>query len=188
MENNLFKEIYEILESTVNDPRSEFEHKVSQDGKERVEVYNREQHLQFVCEVVMEMIENNIVFEGENVKMNNLTKKDYKEIDQKLRYDKIFEDEKQNKKMLELLEKSRDRETSVIKREYPQLSDSNILEILNDYREYRELINAIEVFRDFPTNYAEPNLNRFLTEDAIEDLKGAVEEMAYYVENLEDNA
>nr|WP_186433794.1 pathogenicity island protein [Staphylococcus chromogenes] len=120
--------------------------------------------------------------------MNNLTKKDYKEIDQKLRYDKIFEDEKQNKKMLELLEKSRDRETSVIKREYPQLSDSNILEIINDYREYRELINAIEVFRDFPTNYAEPNLNRFLTEDAIEDVKGAVEEMAYYVENLEDNA
>lgn len=65
MENNLFKEIYEILESTINDPRSEFEHKVSQYGKERVEVYNREQHLHFVCEVVMEMIENNIDFEGE---------------------------------------------------------------------------------------------------------------------------
>lgn len=66
MENNLFKEIYEILESTVNDPRSEFEHKVSQDVKEWTEINNREQHLQFVCEVVMEMIENNIDFEGEN--------------------------------------------------------------------------------------------------------------------------
>ncbi|WP_105989131.1 TscA family type II toxin-antitoxin system antitoxin [Staphylococcus agnetis] len=67
MENNLFEEIYEILESTVNDPRSEFEHKISQDGKEWTEIYNREQHLQFVCEVVLEMIENNIVFEGEKI-------------------------------------------------------------------------------------------------------------------------
>ena len=65
MENNLFKEIYEILESAVNDPRSEFECKISQDGKEWTEMYNREQFLQFVCEVVMEMIENNIDFEGE---------------------------------------------------------------------------------------------------------------------------
>ncbi|PTG11973.1 hypothetical protein BU646_10680 [Staphylococcus chromogenes] len=65
MEINLFEEIYEILESTVNDPRSEFEHKISQDGKEWTEIYNRKQHLQFVCEVVMEIIENNIDFEGE---------------------------------------------------------------------------------------------------------------------------
>ncbi|WP_432371344.1 pathogenicity island protein [Staphylococcus chromogenes] len=120
--------------------------------------------------------------------MNNLTKKDYKEIDKKLSYDKNFEDEKQNKKMLELLEKRRDREASVIKGEYPQLSDNEISEILVDYREYKDLISAIEVFRDFPTNYAEPNLNRFLTEDDIEDLKGAVEEMAYYVEIMEDKA
>lgn len=67
MENNLFKEIYEILESAVNDPRSEIECKISQDGKEWTEMYNREQFLQFVCEVVMVMIENNIDFEGENV-------------------------------------------------------------------------------------------------------------------------
>ncbi|MDU0477230.1 hypothetical protein QVA73_10030 [Staphylococcus chromogenes] len=66
MENNLFKEIYEILESAVNDSRSEIECKISQDGKEWTEMYNREQFLQFVCEVVMEMIENNIDFEGEN--------------------------------------------------------------------------------------------------------------------------
>ncbi|NHA36793.1 hypothetical protein C1O33_08540 [Staphylococcus schleiferi] len=66
MENDLFKEIYEILESTINDPRSEFECKISQDGKEWTEMYNREQFLQFVCEVVMVMIENNIDFEGEN--------------------------------------------------------------------------------------------------------------------------
>ncbi|UXU59522.1 TscA family type II toxin-antitoxin system antitoxin [Staphylococcus agnetis] len=66
MENNLFKEIYEILESAVNDSRSEFECKISQDGKEWTEMYNREQFLQFVCEVVMVMIENNIDFEGEN--------------------------------------------------------------------------------------------------------------------------
>lgn len=66
MENNLFKEIYGILESAVNDSRSEIECKISQDGKEWTEMYNREQFLQFVCEVVMEMIENNIDFEGEN--------------------------------------------------------------------------------------------------------------------------
>ena len=67
MENNLFKDIYEILESAVNDSRSEIECKISQDGKEWTEMYNREQFLQFVCEVVLEMIENNIVFEGEKI-------------------------------------------------------------------------------------------------------------------------
>lgn len=87
--------------------------------------------------------------------------------------------------MVELLQKSHERELSIIKKEYPNLSDDKIASILGDYREYTELIKAIEIFIDFPINYAETDVSNFLTNDDVEDLKVAIEEMTRFVEELE---
>lgn len=119
--------------------------------------------------------------------MKNLNDKDFKNIKKVLEGGRIFKNNSIDKKIIKLFQKQHANDESILSKEYPNLNADDRSQILADYREYRELINAIEVLRDFPTNYAESNVNRFLTEDDIEDLKGAVEEMAYYVEIVEDN-
>lgn len=120
--------------------------------------------------------------------MENLHGKDFKNIKKVLDGGRIFKNNSIDKKIIKLFQKQHANDESILSKEYPNLNADDRSQILADYREYRELINAIEVFRDFPTNYAESNVNRFLTEDDIEDLKGAVEEMAYYVEIMEEEA
>ena len=71
-----------------------------------------------------------------------------------------------------------------IKSEYPYLSDNEIFEILSDYREYEDLLSAIDTFTDFPNIYEDSNISKFLTLDDIENLKIAIEEMTIFVESL----
>ncbi|WP_338155856.1 pathogenicity island protein [Staphylococcus pettenkoferi] len=91
------------------------------------------------------------------------------------------------KKMLKLLQKRHDREFSIIKKEYPNLSDDEIVNVLGDYREYINLIDSIYIFMDFPINYIDSNISNFLTEDDIEDLQIAIEEMEDFINKLEVN-
>ncbi|MCG1135691.1 pathogenicity island protein [Staphylococcus epidermidis] len=117
--------------------------------------------------------------------MNKLNNKDYKNIEGKLNYEHMVNDKKHTSKMIKLLQKRRAKNASVIKSEYPYLSDNEISEILADYREYEDLLSAIETFTDFPIIYEDSNISKFLTEDDIEDLKMAIEEMTIFVEKLE---
>lgn len=119
--------------------------------------------------------------------MNKLTKQDYKNIETAVSKDRIFEDEKHAKKMTELLQKRRDKDASLINKEYPNLNDDEISEILDNYRNYKELVQAIEIFTDFPTNYSESNVCQFITKDDVEELKTAIEEMENFVGNWEGN-
>lgn len=125
-------------------------------------------------------------FREENEKMNNLTKNDYKNIESKVSGDLIFKDKKHVKKMMKLLQKRRSKDISIIKKMYPYLNDNEILEITNDYQEYKNLVQATETFTDFPVIYENSNISKFLTEDDIEDLKMAIEEMLAFVESLEE--
>ncbi|MBM0778331.1 hypothetical protein ACUW9D_001680 [Staphylococcus epidermidis] len=59
----VIKEVYEIIESSINDERREYVHKVSDGSEEWDETYNREEQLQFICELVMPQIENNFEWE-----------------------------------------------------------------------------------------------------------------------------
>ncbi|MBN6092368.1 pathogenicity island protein [Staphylococcus saprophyticus] len=117
--------------------------------------------------------------------MNKLTKQDYKNIEKVVSYDRIFKDEKYTKKMMELLQKRYDKDVSVINKECPNLNDDEISEILEDYRNYKELVQATEIFTDFSTNYSESNVSKFITKDDIEELKTAIEEMESFVGNME---
>ena len=54
---------------------------------------------------------------------------------------------------------------------YPYLNNNEILEITNDYQEYKNIIQATETFTDFPIIYEDSNISKFLTEENIEDLK-----------------
>ena len=89
-------------------------------------------------------------------------------------------------KMSKLLQKEYRRDASIIKSEYPRLSDSEISEIIMDYRNYKELVRATENLMDFPINYEESNIHKFITKDDIENLKLAIEEMTSFVEKLEE--
>ncbi|MCE4955268.1 pathogenicity island protein [Staphylococcus haemolyticus] len=125
-------------------------------------------------------------FREENEKMKNLTNQDFKNIENEVKHDLIFKDKKYIKKMTKLLQKRRNKDISVIKKMYPYLNNNEILEITNDYQEYKNLVQATETFTDFPSIYEGSNISKFLTEDDIEDLKMAVEEMLAFVESLED--
>ncbi|WP_145436821.1 pathogenicity island protein [Staphylococcus hominis] len=125
-------------------------------------------------------------FREENEKMNNLTKNDYKNIESKVSGDLIFKDKKHVKKMMKLLQKRRSKDISIIKKMYPYLNDNEILEITNDYQEYKNLVQATETFTDFPVIYENSNISKFLTEDDIAELKLAIEEMLVFVERLEE--
>ncbi|MCO0861709.1 pathogenicity island protein [Staphylococcus pasteuri] len=118
--------------------------------------------------------------------MNKLNKQDYRNIEGKLNYDHIVNGKKKTKKMSKLLQKRHNRNASVIKNEYPNLNDNEISKILDNYREYQNLITAIETFTDFPINYGDSNIRQFITKDDVEDLKVAIEEMTSFVEKLEE--
>lgn len=119
--------------------------------------------------------------------MNKLTREDYKNIENKLNYDHMVNGKKRTKKMSKLLQKEYRRDASIIKSEYPRLSDSEISEIIMNYRNYKELVRATETLMDFPINYEDSNVRQFITKDDIEELKIAIEEMTIFVESLEDN-
>lgn len=125
-------------------------------------------------------------FREENEKMKNLTNQDFKNIENEVKHDLIFKDKKHIKKMTKLLQKRRNKDISIIKKMYPYLNNNEILEITNDYQEYKNLVQATETFTDFPSIYEGSNISKFLTEDDIEDLKMAVEEMLAFVERLEE--
>ncbi|NMD90581.1 pathogenicity island protein [Staphylococcus hominis] len=125
-------------------------------------------------------------FREENEKMKNLTNQDFKNIENEMKHDLIFKDKKHIKKMTKLLKKRHNKDISIIKKMYPYLNNNEILEITNDYQEYKNLVQATETFTDFPSIYEGSNISKFLTEDDIEDLKMAVEEMLAFVESLEE--
>ncbi|GGI38302.1 MULTISPECIES: hypothetical protein [Staphylococcus] len=127
-----------------------------------------------------------IKFREENETMNKLNNKDYKNIEDKLNYDHIVNGKKHIKKMSKLLQKRRNKDISIIKKMYPYLNNNEILEITNDYQEYKNLVQATETFTDFPIIYEDSNISKFLTKDDIEELKLAVEEMLVFVERLEE--
>ncbi|UZW84502.1 pathogenicity island protein [Staphylococcus lugdunensis] len=128
-----------------------------------------------------------IKFREENEKMKNLTNQDFKTIKGKLNYEHMVNGKKHTSKMIKLLQKRHAKNVSVIKSEYPYLSDNEILEILADYREYEDLLSATETFIDFPNIYEGSNISKFLTLDDVAELKIAIEEMTVFVESLEDN-
>lgn len=125
-------------------------------------------------------------FREENEKMKNLTNQDFKNIENEVKHDLIFKDKKHIKKMMKLFQKRRNKDISIIKKMYPYLNNDEILEITNDYQEYKNLVQATETFTDFPIIYQDTNISKFLTEENIEDLKMAVEEMLVFVERLEE--
>lgn len=125
-------------------------------------------------------------FREENETMKQLTNQDFKDIENKMKHDLIFKDKKHIKKMTKLLQKRRNKDISIIKKMYPYLNNNEILEITNDYQEYKNLVQATETFTDFPIIYGDSNISKFLTEENIEDLKMAVEEMLVFVERLEE--
>lgn len=125
-------------------------------------------------------------FREENEKMKNLTNQDFKNIEGKLNYEHMVNGKKYTNKMIKLLQKRHAKNVSVIKSEYPYLSDNEISEILADYREYEDLLSATETFIDFPNIYEDSNIGKFLTEDDIAELKLAIEEMLVFVERLEE--
>lgn len=118
--------------------------------------------------------------------MEKLNGKDYENVKNIVSIDRSINNSLLTKKMVKLLQKSHDRELSIIKKEYPNLSDDEIASILGDYREYTELIKAIDIFIDFSIIYAESEVSKFLTKDDVEDLKIAIEEMTRFVEGLEE--
>ena len=125
-------------------------------------------------------------FREENEKMKKLTNQDFKNIEDKLNYEHMVNGKKHTSKMIKLLQKRHAKNVSVIKSEYPYLSDNEISEILADYREYEDLLSAIDIFIDFPSIYEDSNISKFLTEDDIAGLKLAIEEMTTFVERLEE--
>ncbi|MCH4420253.1 pathogenicity island protein [Staphylococcus haemolyticus] len=127
-----------------------------------------------------------IKFGEENKKMKNLTNQDFKDIKGKLNYEHMVNGKKHTSKMIKLLQKRHAKNVSVIKSEYPYLSDNEISEILADYREYEDLMSSVETFTDFPVIYEDSNISKFLTKDDIAELKIAIEEMTIFVESLED--
>ena len=125
-------------------------------------------------------------FREENEKMKNLTNQDFKNIENEVKHDLIFKDKKHIKKMTKLLQKRRNKDISIIKKMYPYLNNNEILEITNDYQDYKNLVQATETFTDFPIIYECSNIGKFLTKDDIEHLKIAIEEMTIFAESLEE--
>lgn len=118
--------------------------------------------------------------------MNKLTKQEYKYIENKLNYDHMVNGKKLTKKMSKLLQKEYRRDASIIKSEYPRLSDSEISEVIMDYRNYKELVRVTETLMEFPINYEDSNVRQFITKDDIEELKWAIEEMTSFIGKLEE--
>ncbi|PTK50141.1 pathogenicity island protein [Staphylococcus haemolyticus] len=135
---------------------------------------------------IKQKLNKQIKFGEENKKMKNLTNQDFKDIKGKLNYEHMVNGKKHTSKMIKLLQKRHAKNVSVIKSEYPYLSDNEISEILADYREYEDLMAAVGTFTDFPVIYEDSNISKFLTKDDIAELKIAIEEMTIFVESLGD--
>ncbi|MDO6572951.1 protein subunit release factor A [Staphylococcus pasteuri] len=118
--------------------------------------------------------------------MNKLTKQEYKNIENKLNYEHIVNNKKQNRKISKLLLKRHNRDVSIIKNEYPNLSKSEITKVLDDYRNYKEFVKSSNILIDFPINYEDSNIRYFITKDDVEELKLAIEEMTSFIGKLED--
>ncbi|MGX0038600.1 uncharacterized protein YktA (UPF0223 family) [Staphylococcus warneri] len=131
-------------------------------------------------------LNKNNKFREENEQMNKLTREDYKNIDGKLNYEHIVNNKKQNRKTSKLLRKRRNRDISIIKNEYPNLSKSEITKVLDDYRNYKEFVKSSNILMDFPINYENSNIHKLITKDDVEELKWAIEEMTSFIEKLED--
>ncbi|MCI2789743.1 pathogenicity island protein [Staphylococcus warneri] len=131
-------------------------------------------------------LNKNNKFREENEQMNKLTREDYKNIDGKLNYEHIVNNKNQNRKISKLLRKRRNRDISIIKNEYPNLSKSEITKVLNDYRNYKEFVKSSNILIDFPINYEDSNIRYFITKDDVEELKLAIEEMTSFIGKLED--
>ncbi|WP_241004986.1 pathogenicity island protein [Staphylococcus sp. SB1-57] len=131
-------------------------------------------------------LNKNNKFREENEQMNKLTREDYKNIDGKLNYEHIVNNKKQNRKTSKLLRKRRNRDVSIIKNEYPNLSKSEITKVLDDYRNYKEFVKSSNILMDFPINYENSNIHKLITKDDVEELKWAIEEMTSFIEKLED--
>ena len=119
--------------------------------------------------------------------MEKLNNKDYENVKNIVSIDRSFKNPLFTKKMVELLQERHDREFSIIKKEYSNVNDDEIVNILGDYREYINLIDSIEIFINFPLNYMDSNISKFLTEDDIEELQIAIEEMENFINKLEVN-
>ncbi len=61
---SVIKDAHEILESAINDKRTEYVHLVQEGNEEWTERYNREEQLQFICELVSERLVNNFEWES----------------------------------------------------------------------------------------------------------------------------
>jgi len=131
-------------------------------------------------------LNKNNKFREENEQMNKLTREDYKNIDGKLNYEHIVNNKKQNRKISKLLRKRRNRDISIIKNEYPNLSKSEITKVLDDYRNYKEFVKSSNILIDFPINYEDSNIHKFITKDDVEELKWAIEEMTSFIGKLEE--
>ncbi|WP_241158888.1 pathogenicity island protein [Staphylococcus warneri] len=131
-------------------------------------------------------LNKNNKFREENEQMNKLTREDYKNIDGKLNYEHIVNNKKQNRKTSKLLRKRRNRDISIIKNEYPNLSKSEITKVLDDYRNYKEFVKSSNILIDFPINYEDSNIHKFITKEDVEDLKLAIEEMTSFIGKLEE--
>ncbi|HDA2709221.1 TPA: pathogenicity island protein [Staphylococcus aureus] len=118
--------------------------------------------------------------------MNKLTKQEYKNIENKLNYDHMVNGKNRTNKINKLLQREHNRGASIIKSEYPTLSDSEISEIIMNYRSYKEFVIATETLVDFPISYEGSNVCQFITKEDIEGLKEAIEEMTSFIENLEE--
>ena len=59
----VIKSIYETLDYEVKDKRTEYTHIVEEGKQKWKEKLNREQQLKFICEWVMQQIENNFDWE-----------------------------------------------------------------------------------------------------------------------------
>ena len=119
--------------------------------------------------------------------MEKINNKDYENVKNIVNIDRSINNSLSTKKIVELLQQRHDREFSIIKKEYPNVNDDEIVNVLGDYREYINLIDSIEIFSNFPLNYMDSNISKFLTEDDIEELKTAIEEMENFINKLEVN-
>lgn len=135
---------------------------------------------------IKQSLNKNNKFREENEQMNKLTREDYKNIDGKLNYEHIVNNKKQNRKISKLLRKRRNRDISIIKNEYPNLSKSEITKVLDDYRNYKEFVKSSNILIDFPINYEDSNIHKFITKDDVEELKWAIEEMTSFIGKLEE--
>lgn len=63
----VIKEIYNTLQTVINDKSTEYNHEIKEGNNEWTEKVNREKHLQAIINWSLQQIENNFEFEEENI-------------------------------------------------------------------------------------------------------------------------